>query len=158
MTNGRPNIPMLKSFYLSSIFLFLVILFVCYLTLSSYCMLVQVRVVLKRTVVDDSSSITWTGVIFWVKRIEFVSQWCYKSRPLKVKGQFSLPYGTLYTRQEEGHLIAQQAVFPIVFFLLQRVHTISYRLSEILVSSQKFHRQWTQSRALDGVNTLAPQL
>ena len=56
---------------------------------SSYCVIVWVRVVLKRTVVGDWRSTTWVEVIFGLKWIVFVSRWCYKVGPLNVIGQFS---------------------------------------------------------------------
>ena len=61
---------------------------------SSYCEIVRVRVVLKRTFFgdwcfDNLGRSHLQEVIFRVKWIVFISRWCCKSGPLKVIGQFS---------------------------------------------------------------------
>ena len=71
----------------------LVPFFHSYINRSSYCVIVQVRVVLKRTVVGEwrFDNLSWSHLshLFWVKWIVFVSRWCCKSGLLKAIGQLS---------------------------------------------------------------------
>ena len=74
---------------------------------SSYCVIVWVRVVLKRTVVGDwrFDNLSGRQVIFRVKWIVFISRWCYKVGPLNVIGKFSHDGTGWKTRQRTNHNI-----------------------------------------------------